>query len=93
MFINVAFVLQVQIISSLSLSFSFNREQAHNVECGPCLHDNEKVRATHFCKTCADPEPFCKTCAKQHTRQKTFKDHTICENIREFLEHQSIQRY
>lgn len=53
-------------------------------ECGPCSFENIHFKATHFCKTCDDPEPLCETCAKQHTRQKICRDHEICKDIRAF---------
>lgn len=49
--------------------------------CNPCFGDNVETKATHFCKTCKDPEPFCETCAKQHTRQKMFKKHTLSTDL------------
>lgn len=50
----------------------------------PCSYGNIIVRATHFCKTCEDPEPLCESCAAQHGRHKISRHHKICENIGEF---------
>lgn len=61
--------------------------------CDPCLNDDKKVTATHFCETCEDPEPLCELCAKQHTRQKAFKDHEISTNIHKFLKHHTKKGY
>lgn len=52
--------------------------------CNPCFIDNRQLSATHFCKTCVDPEPLCETCAKEHIRQQMSRYHEICENIRNF---------
>lgn len=54
------------------------------MKCYPCLNDFLKIKATHFCETCEDPEPLCKSCAKQHTRQKIAKDHDICADMAKF---------
>eukprot|EP00105_Crassostrea_gigas_P040346 XP_019924494.1 PREDICTED: major surface trophozoite antigen 11-like [Crassostrea gigas] len=55
-----------------------------NFLCGSCSSDNLQVEATHFCKTCDDPDPLCETCAKHHLRQKLSKDHKMCRDIEEF---------
>lgn len=55
------------------------------------MNDNLQVKATHFCKTCEDPEALCGACAKQHTRQKLFREHQLCGEIQDFSQHlQSI---
>ena len=52
--------------------------------CESCLFDNTLKTATHFCKSCKDPEPLCKSCAQQHTRQKATRGHEICNDLQEF---------
>lgn len=52
--------------------------------CNPCFFENIQVKATHFCRTCEDPEPLCKTCAREHVRHKISRNHEISDNIREF---------
>lgn len=52
--------------------------------CEPCSSENNRVQATHFCKTCADPELLCESCAKHHTKQKSFKDHELSNDIGDF---------
>lgn len=52
--------------------------------CFPCSNDSIEVQATHFCKSCEDPEPLCEICAKQHTRHRMAKGHEICAEITEF---------
>lgn len=54
------------------------------MKCNPCSNDLIMSNATHFCKTCEDPEPLCESCAVQHTRQKIAKDHDICDNMANF---------
>lgn len=49
--------------------------------CEPCFSENQHVQATHFCKTCDEPELLCDTCAKHHTKQKPFKDHKLSKDI------------
>lgn len=66
---------------------SSESEKEKEIECNPCSNENVQVKATNFCKTCADPEPFCGTCARQHTRQKIFRDHQLCGEIRDFFQH------
>lgn len=63
------------------------------MECDPCFIENIHVKATHFCKTCDDPEPLCDECAKQHTRQKICRDHEMCKNLLEFLRFRSKNWY
>lgn len=48
------------------------------------MNEDTHIKATHFCKTCEDPEPFCESCAKQHTRQKICKDHEICGDMNDY---------
>lgn len=52
--------------------------------CNPCFYGNIIVRATHFCRTCEDPEPLCENCSTQHVRHKISRHHQICEDIKEF---------
>lgn len=66
-----------------------NNQHEREVECDPCFIENIHVKATHFCKTCDDPEPLCDECAKQHTRQKICRDHEMCKNLLEFLRFRS----
>lgn len=77
----------------LSLWFSENNQHDREVECDPCFIENIHVKATHFCKTCDDPEPLCDECAKQHTRQKICRDHEMCKNLLEFLRFRSKNWY
>lgn len=63
------------------------------VVCNPCSNDSKEVQATHFCKTCEDPEPLCEMCAKQHTRHKLSKDHKICADIEEYPDVRRNIRY
>lgn len=51
------------------------------MNCETCLTVDEHIEATHFCKTCHNPDPMCGTCAKHHIRQKPYKDHEICADI------------
>lgn len=66
-----------------------NNQHEKEVECDPCFIENIHVKATHFCKTCVDPEPLCEECAKQHTRQKTCRNHELCKDVEEFVKFQS----
>lgn len=61
-------------------------ETANKTLCDPCSNEDIHVPATHFCKTCDDPEPLCESCAKHHIRQKICRNHQICENIQEFMQ-------
>lgn len=61
--------------------------------CNPCFFENIQVKATHFCRTCEDPEPLCKTCAREHIRHKISRDHEISDNIREFPNQSQNNRY
>lgn len=61
--------------------------------CIPCSNDSKEVQATHFCKTCEDPEPLCEMCANQHNRHKVSKDHEICPDIEEYPDPQQNIRY
>lgn len=51
--------------------------------CNPCSYGDIIVRATHFCRTCENPEPLCENCSTQHVRQRKSRHHQICENIKE----------
>lgn len=62
-------------------------------QCNPCFFENIQVKATHFCRTCEDPEPLCKTCAREHIRHKISRDHEISDNIREFPNQSQNNRY
>lgn len=86
-------IIQIQIRISFSLWFRENNQHEKEVECDPCFIENIHVKATHFCKTCVDPEPLCDECAKQHTRQKTCRDHELCKDVEEFLKFQSKNWY
>lgn len=77
----------------ITFGFSVDSQQEVYIECDPCLNDGTKVTATHFCKTCEDPEPLCETCAKQHTRQRAFRDHELSRNIREIPKHYPNKGY
>lgn len=64
--------------------FSADEPNQEDMFCDPCLYADIKIKATHYCKTCDDPEPLCNDCARQHTRQKLSRHHEICDNIGEF---------
>lgn len=70
-------------------SLNFKRFRENDTEkmiiCGPCSSEELQVQATHFCKTCDDPEPLCEICAKHHTKQKLSKNHILSENMKDFL--------
>lgn len=66
------------------LTCSKTRKHGKKMICVPCSNDSEEVEATHFCKTCEDPEPLCEMCAKDHTRYKMTKNHKICAEMTEF---------
>ena len=44
------------------------------------------MEATHFCKTCDEPEPMCENCAQVHTRQKATRGHEINDDLKQFTE-------
>lgn len=69
-------------ISSLSKCFSRNK-YGNQILCEICTTD-EQVLATHFCKTCEDPDPLCENCANRHLKEKLSKHHEICENMKDF---------
>lgn len=66
--------------------FSCRKNKETKIVCEPCFNENKQITATHFCKTCDDPEPLCKACAKEHTRQKQSKDHKLSDKIEKFPE-------
>lgn len=66
------------------LTCSKTRKHGRKMICVPCSNDSEEVEATHFCKTCEDPEPLCEMCAKDHTRYKMTKNHKIYAEMTEF---------
>lgn len=68
--------------------FRANQTIQEDTFCETCLYEDVQTKATHYCKTCDVPEPLCNDCAKQHTRQKLSRDHKLCDDIREFLDHQ-----
>lgn len=74
--------------SIIKVYFSFicfsKYQEAKKLKCEPCYTEDILVLATHFCKTCDDPEPLCETCAKHHTKQRLYRNHQISEDIREF---------
>lgn len=63
------------------------------IACEPCSTEDTQVPATHFCKTCDDPEPLCETCAKHHTKQKQSRNHEICRDMREYRINEQNERY
>lgn len=66
----------------LSFFFLFSNEKEQKLVCNIChIFEKTQVTATHFCKTCQDPEPWCEHCAKQHTRQKLSQDHILSTDI------------
>lgn len=59
-----------------------SNEKEQKLVCNIChIFEKTQVTATHFCKTCQDPEPWCEHCAKQHTRQKLSQDHILSTDI------------
>lgn len=62
------------------------------IACEPCSTEDTQVPATHFCKTCDDPEPLCETCAKHHTKQKQSRNHEICRDMREYRINEQNER-
>lgn len=55
----------------------------NQILCEICTTD-EQVLATHFCKTCEDPDPLCENCANRHLKEKLSKHHEICDNMKDF---------
>lgn len=53
--------------------------------CVPCSFQHVKVKATHICKICENPEPLCEICSEHHTLQKMTRNHQMCEDIQQFL--------
>lgn len=72
----------------LFLIFSAKQRDQKDILCGPCLYVDIKTKATRYCKTCDDSEPLCNDCAKQHTRQKSSRDHELGDDIRTFYDNQ-----
>lgn len=68
--------------------FSADQTDQEDILCDPCLCEDKKTKAAHYCKTCDVPEPLCNECAKQHTRQKLGRNHELCDDIRDFLVYQ-----
>lgn len=69
--------------------FSVYQREKQEIFCDPCLYGDIKIKATHYCKTCDVPEPLCHDCAKQHTRQKSSRDHKLGDDIGKFYEKDS----
>lgn len=84
---------ETKTVWKFTFCFSVDSQQKEDILCNLCLNNNKKVIATHYCKTCAGPEPLCEQCAKQHARQKACKDHKLSGNIRKFVEHYTNKRY
>lgn len=61
-----------------------SKNKETNTVCEPCSNEDKAITATHFCKSCYDPEPLCESCAKEHSRQKISKYHILCDKIEEF---------
>lgn len=78
-----AFIYFKTIYETYLKTFFFSLDKS-KVFCEICITDNELVEATHFCKTCDDPDPLCGTCAKIHLRHKLIKNHEICADIEHF---------
>lgn len=70
-------------VSPIFFSF-FSDKESTKVLCEFCAIDDEYVEATHFCKTCDDPDPWCGTCANHHLKHKLSKDHELCADIKQF---------
>lgn len=77
----------------LILHFFSHTNPAKQIVCEPCSTDDVNCPATHFCKTCDDPEPLCGTCAQHHKKQKQSRNHEICGDIREYQIKEQNERY
>lgn len=62
----------------------FSVDKSTNLLCKRCSTVDEPVQATHFCKTCDNPDPWCVKCAKRHLKQKFSKSHEMCADIEQF---------
>lgn len=90
----ISFQKDLSKVSQIFLFFYFlSDKESIKVHCGPCSIDDEHVEATHFCKTCEDPEPLCGTCAKHHLKQKLSKNHEMCTDIDQFRNEKKMERY
>lgn len=83
----------MHVLTNSVLPFSQGAQVEKDILIIPCADDDLEVKATHFCKTCEDPEPLCESCAKQHTRQKIAKNHEISADMATFLTPQKVSRY
>lgn len=71
----------------------FSLNQSTKLLCELCSTDEEHVEATHFCKTCDDPDPLCGMCAKHHLKQKLSKNHEMCADIEQFPNKEKTEWY
>lgn len=71
------------IYTNYHLTF-FSEAKSTQLLCTLCSTVDEHVEATHFCKTCEDPDLLCGTCAKHHQNQTLSKNHEMCADIKQF---------
>lgn len=69
--------------STTNFFFISSYKESTKLLCDLCSIEDE-YEATHFCKTCEDPDPLCETCAKRHLREKPFRSHEMCSDIEQF---------
>lgn len=78
------FKLKPNIVTKFDFKYFSEKGRVERELCNPCFSENLQVQATHFCKTCDEPELLCELCAKHHTKQKLFKDHELSKVIGDF---------
>lgn len=61
--------------------------------CEPCFSVDLEIQATHFFKTCDDPESLCLTWANHHTKQMLTKNHELSDNMQEFQKRKYSKKY
>lgn len=70
----------------------FSKNGSTKILCEPCSTADEQVKATHFCRTCDDPEPLCETCSEHHLKQKLSKNHELCADTEQF-QNQELKKW
>lgn len=68
--------------------FSADQTKQKDIFCTQCLFENIKTKAVQYCENCDEPEPLCNDCAKHNIRQKTSRNHELCNDIEIFQIHQ-----